>query len=49
MLTDPLANVMNVMMMAQKAGKTECTISPVSATIKKILDLMHQYNYVGKV
>ena len=49
MLTDPLANVMNVMMTSQRAGKVECIISPVSAVIKKVLDIMHQHKYIGKI
>jgi small subunit ribosomal protein S8 len=49
MLTDPLANVMNVMMTAQRAGKVEVTVSPVSTVIKRVLDMMHEHKYVGKV
>ena len=48
MLNDPLANVMNTIMNAQKKGKSDCIVSPVSKTIKKILGLMQQHLYIGK-
>ncbi len=48
MLTDPLANVMNIIMNAQKKGKTECEVSPTSKTIKKVLEIMRDNMYIGK-
>ena len=47
MLNDPLANVMNTIVNAQKKGKAECTISPTSKTIKKVLEMMHEHHYIG--
>ena len=47
MLNDPLANVMNTIMNAQKKGKPECTISPTSKTIKKVLEMMQEHHYIG--
>ncbi len=49
MLNDPLANVMNTIMNAQKKGRTECAVSPASKVIKKVLDIMHEHRYIGKI
>ena len=48
MLNDPLANVMNVIMNAQKTGKSECTISPISKVIQKVLGIMQEHKYIEK-
>jgi small subunit ribosomal protein S8 len=47
MLNDPLANALSLIMNAEKVSKIECNIKPVSKIIKKILELMNQYSYIG--
>ncbi len=47
MLTDPLANMMNVIMNAQKTGRVYCMISPVSDTMKRVLEMMHSHQYIS--
>ncbi len=49
MLNDPLANALNMMMNAQKAGKSFCTVKPISKMMMKVLDIMHDHKYIGKV
>ncbi|MCP3681149.1 MAG: 30S ribosomal protein S8 [bacterium] len=47
MLNDPLANALSVIMNAEKIGKEECMIKPISKTIKKVLAIMNENTYVG--
>lgn len=47
MLTDPLANVLNNIQGAQKIGKNECIAFPISKVVKKVLEMMQHYRYIG--
>lgn len=47
-LNDPLANALSALINADKIGKTEIMIKPVSKLIKKVLELMNESGYVGK-
>jgi small subunit ribosomal protein S8 len=49
MLNDPLANVLNNIMNAQRVGKTTCVATPVSKMIKTILQMMQDNLYIGAV
>ena len=49
MLNDPLSNVLNNIMNAQRVGKTNCIATPVSKMIKKILQMMQDNHYIGAV
>lgn len=49
MLNDPLANIMSNITNAQKVGKVSCTAKPTSKIIKKVLDIMQDHHYMGKV
>tara|TARA_Y100000034_G_C6831735_1_gene375470 strand:- start:217 stop:609 length:393 start_codon:yes stop_codon:yes gene_type:complete len=46
-LNDPLSNALSKILNAEKAGKKNCVIKPVSNTIKKVLDIMNTLGYVG--
>lgn len=48
MLNDPLSNVLSGVMNAEKAGKIEVAIKPVSKVVKKVLEIMKDNNYVGE-
>ncbi len=47
MLNDPLANVMSLILNNELIGKSECMIKPVSGTIKELLKVMKENNYIG--
>ena len=47
MLNDPLANVMSLILNNEAIGRSECTIKPVSKTIKQVLKVMKDHGYVG--
>ncbi len=47
MLNDPLANVMSLILNSEAIGKQECFIKPVSKTIKELLKVMKENNYIG--
>ena len=47
-LNDPLANALSSIKHAEEKGKKECLIKPVNKTIKKVLDILNENNYVGK-
>ena len=47
MLNDPLANVLNNIVNAQKVGKKTCTAKPASKVIKKVLEIMQDHKYLG--
>lgn len=49
MLNDPLANVLNNIMNAQRIGKTNSVATPISKMTKKILQLMQDNQYIGAV
>ena len=46
-LNDPLANTLSLILIDEKAGRSESKIKPSSKIIKKVLDVMKSNNYVG--
>lgn len=46
-VNDTLANAMSKIQSYELTGKTEVGIYPSSKTIRKILDIMNHYNYIG--
>ncbi|MBI1972560.1 30S ribosomal protein S8 [Candidatus Woesearchaeota archaeon] len=49
MLNDPLSNVLNNIMTAQRVGKAICMATPVSKMIKVVLQMMQDHQYIGAV
>lgn len=49
MLNDPLAAALTKITNAERVGKREVIIQPVSSVIKSVLDLMHKAHYVGAI
>ena len=49
MLNDPLANVLNNIMNAQRVGKSSCIAKPISKMIKQVLQMMQDNKYIGAV
>jgi len=49
MLNDPLANALNTILHAQKVGKNECVLFPISSVMLRVLDIMNTHHYIGKV
>lgn len=49
MLNDPLANVLNNIMNAQRVGRMFCIATPVSKMIKQVLQMMQDSHYIGSV
>lgn len=47
-LNDPLANALSLISNAEKVGKSDCVIKPVSKIILKVLDIMKANNYIGE-
>lgn len=47
MLNDPLSNALSKITNAENLGKQTVTISPVSKTIIKILNMMNEKGYLG--
>ncbi len=47
MLNDTLANVLNNILNASRVGKPQCVASPISNTIKRVLELMKSNQYIG--
>jgi len=47
MLNDPLAMALTKISNAERVGKKEVVLKPVSKIIKKILTIMNEHNYVG--
>lgn len=46
-VNDVLANAMSKIQSYEVTGKTEVVIYPSSKTIRKVLDIMNNYNYIG--
>ena len=44
---DTLASALSKIMNAEKIGKRECTISPSTTMVKKVLDLLNAHRYIG--
>lgn len=49
MLNDPLANALSMILNAEKIGRKECEIRPMSKVIKKVLSVMKDNLYLGDV
>lgn len=49
MLNDPLANALSIILNAEKIGRKECEIRPMSKVIKKVLSVMKDNLYLGDV
>jgi small subunit ribosomal protein S8 len=49
MLNDPLANAMSGILNAERRGKSEYTINPVSKIIEAVLEILNRTGYVGKM
>lgn len=47
MLNDPIANALSLIMNAEKIGRQECTIKPVSKVLKQIFTIMKDNQYIG--
>ncbi len=47
MMNDTLSNALSCIINAEKVGKTECTFSPCSKVIKKVLEIMKEKKYIG--
>ena len=47
-LNDALANALSLINNAEKIGKTECVIRPVSKIILSILNIMKENHYIGE-
>jgi small subunit ribosomal protein S8 len=45
---DTLSAALSKIRNAERVGKKECSIKPVSKVIKRILDIMNQHSYIGK-
>ena len=46
-LNDPLANALSLILNAEKVGKRECIIKPISKVIKKVFTILKENNYIG--
>ena len=46
-LNDPLANALSSILNAEKIGKTECIIKPISNVIKTVFTIIKENNYIG--
>jgi len=47
-LNDPLASALSLINNAEKVGKSNCVIRPISKVILKVLDIMKSNNYIGE-
>jgi small subunit ribosomal protein S8 len=47
-LNDPLANALSKINNAEKIGKREVVIFPISKTIKEVLNIMKKEGYIGE-
>jgi len=46
-LNDPLASALSKILNAEKTGKKEVILKPVSKLIKSVLDIMNKHGYIG--
>ena len=46
-LNDTLSNALSKIFNAEKIGKKECEIKPVSKVIKRVLTILNENNYIG--
>jgi small subunit ribosomal protein S8 len=49
MLNDSLANTMSGILNAERIGKSEYLVKPVSKIIKKVMEILNKEGYVGKM
>ena len=47
MMHDPLAMALSNIKTAERTGKPQCLITPISTVLLKVLDLMKTHGYVG--
>jgi len=47
-LNDPLSNALSLLLNAEKVGKTEVNIKPISNDIKGVLRIMQAEGYIGE-
>ncbi len=47
MLNDPLADAMTILRNAERAGKTEATLTPASKLVGRVLKVMQDQGYIG--
>ena len=47
MLNDTLANALSSILNAEKIGRTECVIKPISKVVKKVFGIMKDNGYIG--
>lgn len=45
-LNDPLANILSAINNAEKVGKSECIVTPISKMIIKVLTIMKENGYI---
>lgn len=45
---DTLSGALSKIMNAERVGKKDCVLKPISNTIKKALDIMKQHEYIGE-
>jgi len=48
-LNDPLSNALSLILNAERVGKKECTIRPVSKVIEQVLNVMKDNLFLGEV
>jgi small subunit ribosomal protein S8 len=46
-MNDTLSNAMSKILNAERVGKKECTLTPISSLIKKVLDILNEEGYLG--
>lgn len=47
MQNDPLADALTILRNAERAGKSEATITPASKLVGRVLKVMQEQNYIG--
>lgn len=47
MMNDPLASALSNIMNAEKVSKKECTVTPASKMVRKVLEIMKTYDYIS--
>ncbi|MFH1848732.1 MAG: 30S ribosomal protein S8 [archaeon] len=48
-MNDPLAAALSCVLNAERLGKKECRIKPVSNTIKRVLGILKDNSYIGEL
>jgi small subunit ribosomal protein S8 len=47
-LNDPISNALSLMLNSERISRSQCTIKPISKTIKQILKIMQENMYIGE-